>query len=109
MQPAVPEFSDTLSKYNFRKGDLPLYSNLTAQPYNGNAAELVAKQIVSPVQWSKTIENMITDGYDTFIEAGPGKSLCGMVKKISGDVRACNVEDVKSLSQTLEQLKVSVC
>ena len=54
-------------------------------------AGLLSRQICSPVQWEKIIRNMITDGIDTFIEIGPGKTLTNMIKKISTDIKAVNV------------------
>jgi len=86
---------------------IPLYSNTTAQTYesvNMNPAELLAKQVNHPVLWQKTIENMIKDGFDTFIEVGPGKTLTGLIKKINPDVRVLNVSDTTSLEKTVEEL-----
>jgi len=83
---------------------LTLYSNLTAKPYDGNVKELLAKQICSPVMWRIAVENMISAGADTFVEVGPGKTLCGLVSRISGKVRVFNVENSESLKKTLEEL-----
>jgi len=47
---------------------------------------------------------MITDGFDTFVEVGPGKTLTGLIKKINPDVRAINVSDVPSLEKTVNEL-----
>ena len=49
---------------------------------------MLSSQICSPVQWEKTIRNMIEDGADTFIEIGPGRTLTNMIRKISTEVRA---------------------
>lgn len=83
--------------------NIPVYSNITAQPYEGDFKELIANQVTSPVMWQKTIENMINDGFDTFIEVGPGKTLCGLISKISKEVRTYNVEDKQSL-ETIKEL-----
>jgi [acyl-carrier-protein] S-malonyltransferase len=74
----------------------PLYANATARVYE-NPAALVARQINSPVLWRETIENMVADGFDTFIEAGPGKTLAGLIKKINKDVKTFSVSDPASL------------
>lgn len=85
---------------------LPLYSNYTAAPYGGADMEaLPARQIESPVRWQETIQNMIRAGADTFIEVGPGKTLSGLIAKISGEVSVYNVEDEESLLRTVEAVK----
>jgi [acyl-carrier-protein] S-malonyltransferase len=56
------------------------------------------------VKWQNSIEKMIEDGFDTFIEIGPGKALSKFIKKISREVDILNVEDLKSLEKTLEKL-----
>jgi len=83
---------------------IPLYANATARIYDDPKA-LLARQVNSPVLWQKTIENMIADGFDTFIEVGPGKTLSGLIKKINADVQIFNVSDIESLERTAEELK----
>ena len=70
----------------------------------GEIKSLLADQVMKPVLWQNIISKMIEDGITTFIEVGPGKVLSGFVKKISADVKIYNVEDVKSLNNTLEQM-----
>lgn len=107
--PLMGEASDGLAKdlrrYAFRRPELPLYSNVTARPYGGNAAELVARQVKSPVLWQKTIEAMIADGFGTFVEVGPGTTLCGLIRRISGDVGTFGVEDPRGLRVCSELLR----
>lgn len=93
MRKAAEAFAGELEKADIRKGDIPLYSNVTAEPYGDDGAELLAKQIASPVQWEKIIRNMIACGIDTFIEIGPGKTLTNMIKKIDTQVAAMNVTE----------------
>lgn len=88
MQKAAVAFADALAKADMRKNHIPLYSNVTAEPYGENAAELLSKQIASPVRWEDIIRNMIASGMDTFIEVGPGKTLTNMIKKIDLNVKA---------------------
>lgn len=88
MEKAAAAFGTELEKVNISQPKLPLYSNVTAQPYDMDPAELLAKQIVSPVQWERIVRNMITDGIDTFIEVGPGRTLTNMIKKIDPNVKA---------------------
>jgi len=104
MDSASENITAYLEKENLSKEQLPLYANVTAKPYD-NPKELLAKQVNHPVLWQKTIENMITDGFDTFIEVGPGKILSGLIKKINSDVRIFNISDIQSLENTAEELK----
>ena len=98
MKDAAKAFRETLDCADIQKNTIPLYSNLTAQPYGENAADLLSRQICSPVQWETLIRNMIADGVDTFIEIGPGKTLTNMIKKIDPSVTA------RTVSEALEEL-----
>ena len=93
MREAAEAFAEELDKADIRENTIPLYSNMTAEPYSGNAAELLSRQICSPVQWERIIRNMIADGVDTFIEIGPGKTLCNMIRRIGDGVRAVPVTE----------------
>lgn len=79
---------------------IPVYSNVTAQPYTDNAdsnKSLITQQVENPVQWQKTVENLIANGVDTFIEVGVGKTLAGLIRKINKDVTVFNVENKETL------------
>ena len=107
--PFMDDASKSVSKYldsiSFGTPQIPLYSNITAQEYDyEDAKELLSKQINHPVLWQKTIENMISDGFETFIEVGPGKTLSGLIKKIDPNVRVFNVSDILSLEKTVNEL-----
>ena len=88
MAEAAAAFGAELRKVKMNEAMLQLYSNVTAQPYHTDPAELLSKQIVSPVLWENIIRNMIASGIDTFIEIGPGKTLTNMIKKIDPAVKA---------------------
>ena len=66
---------------------------MTAEPYADDVVGLLSSQICSPVQWETIIRNMVSDGVDTFIEIGPGKTLTNMIQKISTDVKAVNITE----------------
>ncbi|MCL2401879.1 MAG: ACP S-malonyltransferase [Oscillospiraceae bacterium] len=102
MEIASVAFAEVLSHIEFKAPEIPLYSNVTAEPYEDNFRALLEKQIKSPVLWGAAVENMIRAGADTFIEVGPGKTLCGLVSRISDQVRVWNVEDLASLQKTVE-------
>ena len=88
MNGAAKAFAGELANVKMGRQSIPLYSNKTAEPYEENAVSLLSSQICSPVQWEKTIRNMIADGADTVIEIGPGRTLTNMIRKISTEVRA---------------------
>ena len=80
---------------------IPYIANVTAD-YVTDRAEvksLLEKQVSSSVKWQQTIERMIADGVDTFVEIGPGKTLSGFMRKISRDVKVINVEKVEDLEK----------
>ncbi|MCH5341511.1 MAG: ACP S-malonyltransferase [Acetatifactor sp.] len=66
--------------------------------------ELLAKQVSGTVRWRESVERMIADGVDTFIEIGPGKTLTGFLRKINRDVTAKNVENVEDMKKLLEEM-----
>ena len=104
------EFYDELKKVNINNFDKVTYSNVKGKPYekDDDVYELLRKQIMSSVLFEKSIRDLIDKGVDTFIEVGPGKTLSGFVKKINKDVFVYNVEDIKSLNETVESLKSRV-
>lgn len=85
---------------------IPIVNNADAK-FLETASELrpsLIRQISSPLLWEDSIRNMVADGYDTFIELGPGKVLSGLVKRIAQSVKVLHVEDQKSMSETLNAL-----
>lgn len=104
MASASDEFLKELDTVELETPKLPLFSNLTAMPYDKDFKNLLAQQIKNPVQWWRTVENMIAAGADTFIEVGPGKVLSGLVSRISDKVRVFNVEDEASLRNTIAEV-----
>jgi [acyl-carrier-protein] S-malonyltransferase len=105
MASAAEGLQETLKDYTFQEPRVPLYSNYTAQPYEGDFRQLLSKQVVSPVRWQTIVENLIAAGVDTFIEVGPGKTLCGLIQKTSKEVRTFHVEDEDTLKATVAALK----
>ncbi len=84
---------------------IPYIANVTAD-YVTDAKDvkpLLKKQVSSSVKWQQTIERMIGDGVDTFIEIGPGKTLSGFMRKINREVKVYNVEKPADLERVLEE------
>ena len=94
MNKAAEEFAEEIRKVNINKNNITLYSNMTAEPYTQDVTALLSEQICNPVMWEKIIKNMISNGIDTFIEIGPGKTLTNMIKKIDPNVEAKCVLDM---------------
>lgn len=105
MADAADNFAHELGKYSITLPETPVYANLTAKPYTGDVADVLAQQMKNPVKWQETIENMIKDGFTDFIEVGPGKTLCGLINKISKDVRTYSVENEETLLETIQAVK----
>ena len=104
MDKAAEKISAYLADIKFGEMTIPLYANVTGKLYDTkDPKKLLATQVNSPVRWQGTIEQMIADGYDTFIETGPGKTLTGMIKKIDKNVRTFNVFDAESLEAVLAE------
>ncbi|MGM9521207.1 MAG: ACP S-malonyltransferase [Oscillospiraceae bacterium] len=107
MSEASEKFGEELEKVEISQPGITLYSDCTGLPYEGGYKELLSKQIKSPVRWQKIVEHMISQGVDTFVELGPGRTLCGLIAKTSKEVRTLHVEDAASLEETLRE--VCVC
>lgn len=97
-----------LEKVQISEFSIPYVANLTADYVSTpeNIRELLEKQISSPVRWQQSVERMLADGVDTFVEIGPGKTLSSFVKKINRDVTVLNVDKYEDLAKCLEVLKV---
>lgn len=104
---ASEKTAEYLESQKMEEMNIPVYSNVTARIYD-SPKELLARQINSPVLWQKTIENMIADGFDIFIEVGAGKTLSGLIRKIDGGASVFNVCDAASLENTVRALKDEV-
>jgi [acyl-carrier-protein] S-malonyltransferase len=68
--------------------------------------ELLAKQVCSPVRWQQSVERMIADGADVFIEIGPGKTLAGFMKRINKEVKTYNIGTVEELESAASSIGI---
>ena len=107
MEPAARKLEEEFKKISFQNPVIPVYMNVDGNPIADGVAisDLLVKQAMSPVRWVQTLENMQADGIDTFIECGAGKTLSGLVKKTLKDVTILRVENLKTLDDTLKELK----
>ena len=105
---AGEKLGEVLSQVELHEPQIPYVANVTAQ-YVKSAAEvkeLLTRQVSSSVRWQQSVEAMIADGVDTFIEIGPGKTLAGFMRKISRDVKTLNVEKLEDIGKVAEALKL---
>lgn len=104
MASAAEQFAADLAACDFAPPRIPLYSNCTGLPYDGDMRALLQRQIISPVRWEAIIRHMIDSGVDTFIEAGPGNTLCGFIQRIDESVRAFHVGDAEELDAVVKEV-----
>ena len=105
MNQASEDFAKFLVDAEIGDVNIPVYSNRTALPYEGDYKQLLVEQIINPVYWKKLVRNMIDEGVDTFIELGPGQALTSMITRISKDVKMYRVSDMETLQNTVEGVK----
>ena len=107
MEPAAAKLAVELNKVEIRDALFPVVANVSGEIVTEAAAikESLVKQAASPVKWEDCVETMTKYGADTFIEAGPGKTLCGFNKRIDRKLKSLNVENIVSLQKTLDYLK----
>ena len=99
--PAGEALWKELEKTAFSKLQIPYVTNVHAETVQdiSQTKELLKKQVSSPVKWMQSMDHMIAEGTDTFVEIGPGKTLSGFMRKISRDVKVINVEKVEDLEK----------
>ena len=66
---------------------------------------LLSRQISSPVKWQQSVENMILNGVDTFVEIGPGRTLNGFIRKINRDVSVYSIQTVEDMEKVIQAVK----
>ena len=106
MENAGHEFASFISNIELNDASIPVITNVDAEPTvnSSDFREKMPKQIYSSVHWTQTIEKMVSDGVEIFIEIGPGKVLAGLNKKIAPDAVVYNVYDKASLDATVSAL-----
>jgi [acyl-carrier-protein] S-malonyltransferase len=109
MTPAQERLAVTLEGTRFADLQFPLVTNVDAAVVEkaDAARDSVVRQVSSPVRWLESIELLIKEGVDTFVEVGPGKVLTGLMRQISREVRCFNVEDAASLKSASASLGLS--
>jgi len=108
MQPAQDRLAADLGNLVFQQPRIPVASNVDATLVeDANAArDALIRQVTRPVKWEPSIRILLAQGVETFVEIGPGKVLCGLLRQIDRSKPGLNVEDEASLQKTLEHLAV---
>lgn len=101
LKDAGQKLYEVLKDVTMEKPSIPYLANVTADYVTDSAPirELLSEQVVASVRWQQSVERMIADGVDTFIEIGPGKTLSGFMRKINRDVKVINIEKVEDLEK----------
>ena len=96
MEPARLELAEAIEKTPFRAPVCPVYQNVTALPSTDPEVikDNLLRQLTSPVRWTQTVQNMVADGADSFLEIGPGTVLQGLVKRIAPEIT-----DIQGISE----------
>lgn len=99
MQPAFDGMTEIIATISFNEPAIPIIANTSAQPLT--TAEEIKEELLTQlrhcVQWQRSIEYMVNDGVNTFIEIGPGKVLTGLIKRINRDVKTLNIGDAEAI------------
>ena len=106
MKPAQERLAVDLRKLEFAAPKIPVVCNVYARPVEDaeSSREALVRQVTGSVNWSDSMQLLISRGVQTFIEVGPGKVLCGLMRQIDRSKKCLNVEDEASLQKTLEYL-----
>ncbi len=103
MKPAQERLAVVLARLQFVPPQFPVVCNVDARPVADadTAREALVRQVTGSVRWSESMQWLISQGVETFIEVGPGKVLCGLMRQIDRSKKCVNVEDEASLQKTL--------
>jgi [acyl-carrier-protein] S-malonyltransferase len=107
MVTAKEKFEPALAQYIFRDPQIPVVANVDADYVRDGdgARENLAQQLCAPVRWQQSMERLINDGHQRFVEVGPKKVLRGLMRQIDRNVVVHNVEDLESLDDFLDKMR----
>lgn len=111
LAPAAQGLAQVLAPMALGEMKIPVISNVTGEviPQGADIKDLLVQQVVRPVRWHQSMEQMVAMGVDTFVEVGPGKTLSAFVKKINRSLTTYTVEDPTSLEKVLKELGGKPC
>jgi [acyl-carrier-protein] S-malonyltransferase len=107
MTPAAEKLKAELHATSFSAAQFPVYANVTAEQYSGGAGAIpqtLYRQVTAPVRWMDTIQNMLKERPDAFIEVGPGKVLRMLNARIAREAPCASVGDIEGFERVLAYL-----
>jgi [acyl-carrier-protein] S-malonyltransferase len=106
MAPARERLAPVLAAMPFADLEVPLYNNVEAEPVQaaGEVCAGLVQQVDAPVRWVELIERMVADGFETFVEVGPGNVLSGLVRRIARGVKTVQVGTAAQVEAYLESM-----
>jgi [acyl-carrier-protein] S-malonyltransferase len=106
MKPAQERLSLEIDALNFSPPQIAVIANVYAKPVEDivSSRQALIRQVTGSVKWSESLQLLISRGVQTFVEVGPGKVLCGLMRQIDRGKKTVNAEDEASLQKTLEYL-----
>lgn len=106
LKPAEDRLGPELDVCTFEDPRSPVVTNVDARPVNtaDAARDALKRQVSRPVRWQESVQAMLDEGVNTFVELGPGKVLCGLVRAVDKAALTFNVEDQKSLENAFNGL-----
>lgn len=107
LKEAGQELEKILENQEFSPLKIPYVTNVTGELIQDKAEikPLLSRQISSPVKWQQSVENMILNGVDTFVEIGPGRTLNGFIRKINREVSVYSIQTVEDMEKVIQAVK----
>ena len=105
MKNASEKFAEFIQDMDIKNAQIPVITNVDAEITTENFKPKMSKQICSSVYWTQTIQKMIENGVEIFVELGNGKVLSGLNRKISSEITTYNVYDKATCDEVAEKLK----
>ncbi|MBD1150528.1 ACP S-malonyltransferase [Pelagibacterales bacterium SAG-MED29] len=105
MNPAANKMKDKINSVKFKKPIFDVVCNVTSKPENNpeHIKKLLIEQICSTVRWRESIVNMSKENVNNFIEIGPGKVLCGMVKRTVKNINCFSINSIDDMKKTIDE------
>ena len=107
MKPASVQLAEVLAKIVMKDASIPVIANVTAKPVQDPEVirTLLVEQVYSPVFWEDSIQWLLAQGVDTFIEIGPGSVLGGLIRKVNKSVKVIQINNQESIDKYMAEFQ----